>query len=144
MLAELVHHRLGHKYHWAVSDYLQRSARHIASQTDLEHALAVGRASVEMVLEGQHGVLAGIERLSDEPYRWAIRPVPLVQVANREKKMPEEFIRADGYGITDACRRYLAPLIAGQAYPDYSADGLPAYLHKDLQSCPQRLASPPV
>ena len=139
MIAELVKQRLGHKYHWAVSDYLQRSARHIAAQADLDQARAVGEAAVDMVLNGEHGVLAGIVRESDDPYRWAIRPVPLDQVANHEKKMPREFISADGYGITDACRRYLRPLIAGQAYPDYRDDGLPHYLAKTLQYVQQKL-----
>ena len=139
MIAELVKQRLGLKYHWAVSDYLQRSARHIASQTDLDHARAVGAAAVDLVLNGEHGVLAGIVRESDDPYRWSIRPVPLDQVANHEKKMPREFISTDGYGITEACRRYLQPLIAGQAYPDYGPDGLPDYLRKELVSLPRRL-----
>ncbi|MGY6555338.1 MAG: 6-phosphofructokinase [Wenzhouxiangella sp.] len=140
-VAAMVKDKLGYKYHWAVSDYLQRSARHLASQTDLDHALAVGRAGVELALAGEHGVLAGIERQSDDPYRWAIRPVPLEQVANREKKMPREFITADGYGITDACRRYLAPLIAGEAYPSYGDGGLPRYLVRTLDSLPRRLAN---
>lgn len=139
MIAALIQKRLGYKYHWAVSDYLQRSARHIASQTDLDQARAVGRAAVELALAGQHGVLAGIERRSDDPYRWSIRPVALDQVANLEKKMPPEFISPDGYGITEACRRYLQPLITGEAYPDYAADGLPDYLRKDLYSLPRRL-----
>ena len=138
-VAGLIKDRLGYKYHWAVSDYLQRSARHIASQTDLDQARAVGEAAVEMVLAGEHGVLAGIVRESSNPYRWSIRPVPLDQVANHEKKMPREFISEDGFGITEACRRYLQPLIAGQAYPDYAADGLPDYLRKGLQSQPRRL-----
>ena len=139
-VASLVKARLGYKYHWAVSDYLQRSARHIASQTDLEQARAVGVAAVELLMHGAHGVLAGIVRESDDPYRWSIRPVPLEQVANHEKKMPREFISADGYGITEACRRYLAPLIAGQAYPDYESDGLPAYWRGGLCSLPRRLS----
>ncbi len=138
-VAGMIKERLGYKYHWAVSDYLQRSARHIASQTDLDQARAVGEAAVEMILAGQHGVLAGIVRESDDPYRWSIRPVPLDQVANHEKKIPPEFISEDGYGITDACRRYLEPLIAGQAYPDYEPSGLPAYLRKPLVSLPRRL-----
>ena len=138
-VAMMVKDKLGYKYHWAVSDYLQRSARHIASQTDVDQALAVGRAAVEMALEGEHGVLAGIERQSDEPYRWAIRPVPLDQVANKEKKIPPEFISADGYGITEACRRYLEPLIAGEAYPDFASDGLPRYLRKSLASLARKL-----
>ena len=138
-VAGLIKDRLGYKYHWAVSDYLQRSARHIASQTDLDQARAVGEAAVDLALDGQNGVLAGIVREADDPYRWSVRPVPLDQVANREKKMPRAFISADGYAITEACRRYLQPLIVGQAYPDYGADGLPAYLQKVLTSVEKKL-----
>ncbi|MFP4334373.1 MAG: 6-phosphofructokinase, partial [Wenzhouxiangella sp.] len=141
VIAGLVKDRLGYKYHWAVSDYLQRSARHIASQTDLEQALAVGRAAVELALDGYSGVLAGIERESDEPYRWRVRPVPLDQVANREKKIPAGFIAEDGFGITEAARRYLAPLIRGEAYPPYRADGLPDYLGRDLSTVSRKLAA---
>jgi 6-phosphofructokinase 1 len=139
VIAGLVKERLGYKHHWAVSDYLQRSARHIASQTDLEQALAVGRAAVELALDGHSGVLAGIDRECDEPYRWRVRPVPLEQVANHEKKIPAEFIAEDGFSITDACRRYLAPLIRGEAYPDFGADGLPAYLRRELDLVQRRL-----
>ena len=138
-VAGLIKDRLGYKYHWAVSDYLQRSARHIASQTDLDQARAVGEAAVRLALAGEHGVLAGIRRDADDPYRWSVHPVPLDQVANHEKKMPRDFISADGYGITEACRRYLEPLVGGQAYPDYGADGLPLYLRKTLSSLPKRL-----
>ena len=139
VVARLVKDRLGMKYHWAVSDYLQRSARHIASQTDLDHARAVGRAAVELGLEGHSGVLAGIQRDSDDPYAWSIQPVPLEQVANHEKKIPAHFIREDGYGITEACRAYLAPLIQGQAYPEYADDGLPGFLDRTLAVLPQTL-----
>ena len=139
VVARLVKDRLGMKYHWAVSDYLQRSARHIASQTDLDHARAVGRAAVELGLEGHSGVLAGIQRDSDDPYAWSIQPVPLEQVANHEKKIPAHFIREDGYGITEACRAYLAPLIQGEAYPAYADDGLPGFLDRTLAVLPQTL-----
>ncbi|NDY95568.1 6-phosphofructokinase [Wenzhouxiangella limi] len=140
VIAGLVKDRLGYKHHWAVSDYLQRSARHLASQTDLEHALAVGRTAVELALDGHSGILAGIERESDQPYRWRVRPVPLDQVANHEKKMPDDFITEDGFGITEACRRYLVPLIRGEAYPDYGTDGLPDYLRCGLELVPPQLA----
>jgi len=139
VVASMVKARLGLKYHWAVSDYLQRSARHIASATDLEHALAVGRSAVELALAGHSGVLAGIQRLSDAPYRWEVQPVPLEQVANREKKIPKNFISQDGFGITEACRTYLQPLIRGEAYPAFRADGLPDFLKKNLDSVPAKL-----
>jgi len=109
-----------------VADYLQRAARHIASRTDIEQAYAVGQRAVELALEGRNAVMPTIERTSDAPYAWRIGSAPLEQVANTEKKMPRDFISADGYGITEACRRYLLPLIEGEDYPAYR-NGLPVY-----------------
>ncbi len=127
VIANLVKQKLGHKYHWAVADYLQRAARHIASKTDVEQAYAVGKAAVEFAVQGMNGVMPAIIRKSSKPYRWKIEPVPLAQVANVEKRVPRHFIIGDGFGITPACRRYLAPLIAGEDYPPYR-DGLPDYV----------------
>ena len=127
-LAGRVKDALGYKVHWTLPDYLQRSARHIASQTDLDQALAVGRAAVECALNGQNAVMPVIVRTSDAPYKWKIEAAPLTKVANHEKKMPNSFIRKDGYGITAAARRYLAPLIRGEAYPPYGRNGIPAYV----------------
>jgi 6-phosphofructokinase 1 len=126
LIAQLVKDKLGYKFHWAVSDYLQRAASHIASKTDFEQARAVGKAAVEYALAGMNAVMPVIKRSSQRPYRWRIEAAPLATIANHEKKMPESYIRADGYGITPACRRYLEPLIRGEAYPTY-ADGLPRY-----------------
>jgi ATP-dependent phosphofructokinase / diphosphate-dependent phosphofructokinase len=127
VVAQLVKDRLGYKYHWAVADYLQRAARHIASKTDVDQAYAVGKAAVEYAVKGMNGVMPAIIRKSSKPYRWKIEPVPLSKVANVEKKLPREFITTDGFGITAACRRYLAPLIAGEDYPPYR-NGLPVYV----------------
>lgn len=126
-LAGRVKDALGLKVHWAVPDYLQRSARHVASQTDLDQAIAVGRAAVHYALEGRNATMPAVRRVSDNPYRWTIEPAPLARVANREKKMPAAFLRRDGYGITAAARRYLQPLVRGEAYPPYR-DGLPVYV----------------
>ncbi|MBX9849736.1 MAG: 6-phosphofructokinase [Rhodocyclaceae bacterium] len=126
-IAALINAKLGYKYHWAVADYLQRAARHIASKTDVDQAYAVGKAAVEMAIAGKNAVMPAIRRLSDNPYKWDIVEAPLAQVANVEKKMPRDFITADGYGITDACRRYLAPLIEGEDAPPYK-NGLPDYV----------------
>ena len=126
VVAQMIKKALGHKFHWAVADYLQRAARHIASRTDVEQAYAVGQRAVELALEGRNAVMPTIERTSDAPYAWHIGSAPLEQVANAEKKMPRDFISADGYGITEACRRYLLPLIEGEDYPAYR-DGLPVY-----------------
>jgi len=125
-LAELISSKLGLKYHYAIADYLMRSARHIASQTDVDQAYAVGRAAVEYAVAGKSGIMVSIVRESDEPYKWSIGEAPLDQVANVEKMMPREFISDDGFHITEAARRYLKPLIAGESYPPY-ADGLPQY-----------------
>ena len=131
-LAGRVKDALGVKVHWALPDYLQRSARHIASATDLQHALVVGRAAVECALNGHNGVMPVIVRDADAPYRWHVDIAPLERIANREKKMPAGFIRKDGYGITAAARRYLQPLIAGEAFPPYGRNGLPDYVSPDM------------
>ena len=127
-LAGRVKDALGYKVHWTLPDYLQRSARHIASKTDLEQAQAVGKAAVEFALKGMNSVMPVIVRTSDAPYRWKIEAAPLSKVANHEKKMPAGFIRRDGYGITDKARRYLEPLIRGEAPPPFGRDGLPKYV----------------
>ena len=139
VLAGLVKQKLGLKVHWALPDYLQRSARHIASATDAAHAEAVGRAAVEYALAGRNGVMPVIERRRDAPYRWAITPAPLAKVANHEKKLPRAFITRDGFGITAAARTYLAPLIHGEAYPPYGPDGLPRYVQLKNAPVPRKL-----
>ena len=125
-VANMVKSELGLKYHYAIADYLQRSARHIASRTDVEQAYAVGARAVELALDGHTAIMTTIVRESDNPYRWSIGHVPLDQVANQEKMMPREFITEDGFGVTEACRTYLEPLILGEDYPPYR-DGLPGY-----------------
>jgi 6-phosphofructokinase 1 len=128
VIANLVRDKLGYKYHWAVSDYLQRSARHVASKVDVDQAYAVGEAAVMFALNGKSGVMPVIKRLSNNPYRWRIEEASLGRMANREKLMPKSYISADGMGITPAARRYLAPLIRGEDYPPYDRDGLPKYV----------------
>ena len=125
LIANIVKDGLGYKYHWAVADYLQRAARHIASKTDLDQSYAVGKAAVEMALKGRNAVMPAITRVSDAPYRWKITEVPLTEVANVEKKLPRDFIGKDGYSITDKARRYLAPLIRGEAPPPFDTCHLP-------------------
>ncbi len=127
VIAQIIKDRLDYKYHWAVADYLQRAARHIASKTDVEQAYAVGKAAVQLALKGHNAVMPTIVRKSDKPYRWGIGVAPLADVANVEKKMPREFIARDGFGITEKCRRYLQPLIRGEEYPPYRC-GLPQYV----------------
>jgi 6-phosphofructokinase 1 len=140
LIADLVRAKLGCKCHWAVPDYLQRSARHIASATDVEQAYAVGCAAVQMALAGRNAVMPAIRRLSDEPYRWDTVEAPLFEVANQERLLPPEFISADGFGITEAARRYLAPLIAGEAYPPFK-NGLPDYVRLRNTPVPRKLPS---
>ena len=141
LVANMVREAHGYKYHWAVADYLQRSARHIASKTDVEQAYAVGKAAVEYALAGMNAVMPAIKRLSSKPYRWTLVPVPLSEVANVEKKVPRQFITADGFGITAACRRYLEPLIGGEDAPPYR-DGLPAYVQPRGIAVRRRLKRP--
>jgi 6-phosphofructokinase 1 len=128
VIAGLVKQKFGYKYHWALPDYLQRAARHIASKVDAEQAYAVGKAAVEYALKGHNAVMPVIVRTSDKPYRWKIESAPLEKIANHEKKLPKGFIRSDGYGITAAARRYLEPLIRGEDPPPYGKDGLPNYV----------------
>ncbi|TMH37492.1 MAG: 6-phosphofructokinase [Betaproteobacteria bacterium] len=126
LIASRVKEKLGQKYHWAVADYLQRAARHLASKTDVQHSYAVGKAAVELALAGHNAVMPTIVRTSDKPYRWKIGMSPLDQVANVEKKLPANYISADGFGITRAARAYLEPLVRGEDYPPYR-NGLPHY-----------------
>jgi 6-phosphofructokinase 1 len=138
LITSLISAKLGCKCHWAVADYLQRSARHIASETDVEQAYAVGCAAVEFAIAGRSAVMPAIRRLSDAPYRWDIVGAPLSEVANQEKLLPPDFISADGFGITEAARRYLAPLIVGEAYPPFK-NGLPDYVKLRNAAAPKRL-----
>jgi 6-phosphofructokinase 1 len=140
MIAGIVKDRLKYKYHWAVADYLQRAARHIASKTDLEHSYAVGKAAVELALAGRNAVMPAIVRTSDKPYRWKIVAAPLASVANVEKMLPRDYISADGFGITAKARAYLAPLIRGEDYPPFK-DGLPQYVRLRNVAVPKKLAA---
>ncbi|MDN5848907.1 MAG: 6-phosphofructokinase [Nitrococcus sp.] len=126
VLARLINDQLGYKYHYAIADYLQRAARHIASRTDVEQAYAVGQAAVELALAGKNAVMPTIVRLSDDPYRWQVGEARLADVANVERTLPAEYITEDGLHITPECERYLRPLIAGEDYPPYE-NGLPRY-----------------
>jgi 6-phosphofructokinase 1 len=139
VVANMVKDALGHKFHWAVADYLQRAARHIASKTDVKQAYDLGKRAVELALKGRNAVMPTIERVSDVPYRWKIGVADLADVANVEKFMPRDFISADGFGITEKCRRYLAPLIAGEDYPAYR-NGLPVYATLKNTPVPRKLA----
>jgi 6-phosphofructokinase len=141
VVAQMTQEAFGYKFHWAVADYLQRSARHIASTVDVEQAYAVGKAAVELALAGKNAVMPIIVRKSSKPYRWGIGEAPLTAVANQEKKVPRNFITADGFGITAACRTYLAPLIGGEDYPPYR-NGLPAYAILKGARVPKRLRRP--
>ena len=139
LIASIVKAELKQKYHWAVADYLQRAARHIASKTDLDQSYAVGKAAVEMALAGRSAVMPAITRVSDRPYRWKITEAPLAKVANVEKMLPRDFITSDGFGITAKARRYLAPLMRGEAPPPYR-DGLPRYVRLKNVAVPKKLA----
>jgi 6-phosphofructokinase 1 len=138
VLANLVKSALGYKYHWAVADYLQRAARHLASAVDVEQAWALGARAVELALAGHGGVMPTIVRLSDVPYQWTLGMAALEDVANVEKFMPREFISVEGFHITDACRRYLAPLIQGEAWPPF-VNGLPHYVRLQNRAVPRQL-----
>jgi len=140
VIADLVKSKHGYKYHWAVADYLQRAARHIASKTDVEQAYALGKAAVEYAIAGKSAVMPTVVRTSDNPYSWEIGIANLADVANVEKMMPDNFISADGFGITEECRRYLQPLIAGEDYPPYK-NGLPQYVTLKNVAVPKKLST---
>ena len=140
VLAALVKEQLKLKYHWAVADYLQRSARHIASKTDVAQAYAVGKAAVELAVKGRNAVMPAIVRKSDKPYRWSIGVADLKDVANVEKKMPRDYITADGFHITAKCRQYLQPLIQGEDFPPFK-NGLPDYARPRNVPVPRKLDS---
>jgi 6-phosphofructokinase 1 len=139
-VAQLVKSKLGFKYHYAIADYLQRAARHIASKVDVEQAYAMGKEAVLLALAGENAVMPTIVRKSSAPYRWAVGKVALSRVANKEKMMPRNFITKDGFGITAGCRSYLAPLIQGEDYPPYK-NGLPSYVSLKNQRVARRLST---
>ncbi|WP_110687529.1 6-phosphofructokinase [Salinicola aestuarinus] len=138
-LAGMVKDDLGHKYHWAVADYLQRAARHIASRTDVEQAYAVGKVAVELALDGQNSMMPTIKRVCESPYEWKIEPAPLAEIANNEKFMPREYISDDGLHISDAGRRYLSPLIQGEDFPPFD-NGLPRVAKLEKVKVERKLA----
>jgi 6-phosphofructokinase 1 len=139
VVANMIREDLGYKYHWAVADYLQRAARHIASKSDVDQAYAMGKAAVELALKGKNAVMPTVVRTSDKPYRWKVGEAPLSRVANVEKMMPKSFISKDGFGITPKCRKYLEPLIKGEDYPPYHKNGMPKYVRMKNVAVPKKL-----
>ena len=137
VVANMIRDDLGYKYHWAVADYLQRAGRHIASKNDVDQAYAMGKAAVELALEGKNSVMPTVVRTSDKPYKWKVGSAPLSKVANVEKMMPKRFITKDGFGITPSCRRYLEPLIKGEDYPPYK-NGMPQYVRTKNVAVPKK------
>ncbi|KPQ26987.1 MULTISPECIES: 6-phosphofructokinase [unclassified Halomonas] len=137
-LAGMIKQDLGYKYHWAVADYLQRAARHLASKTDVEQAYAVGREAVTLALAGKNAMMPAIRRISQSPYQWDVISAPLSQVANQEKFMPRDFISEEGFDITDACRDYLSPLIQGEDFPPFE-NGLPKVAKLKLAKVERKL-----
>jgi len=139
VVANMIREDLGYKYHWAVADYLQRAARHIASKSDVDQAYAMGKAAVELALKGKNAVMPTVVRKSSKPYKWTVGEAPLSKVANVEKMMPKNFITKDGFGITPKCREYLEPLIQGEDYPPYNKNGMPKYVRLKNVAVPKKL-----
>jgi len=139
VVANIIKDALGYKFHWAVADYLQRAARHLASESDVEQAYALGKAAVEKAIEGKNSIMPTVVRTSNSPYAWEVGEAPLSEVANVEKMMPMDFISEDGFGITQKCKDYLYPLIQGEAYPPYKPNGMPDYVTLKLNSVPRKL-----
>lgn len=140
VVANIVKDNLGYKYHWAVADYLQRAARHLASKPDVEQAYALGKVGVELALQGHNSIMPTVKRISDKPYKWEIGEANLADVANVEKMMPMDFISDDGFGITQKCYDYLEPLIEGESYPPYK-NGLPDYVVLKKQKVAKKLSN---
>jgi len=140
LIAAMLREALQVKVHWSVLDYVQRAARHLASKTDVEQAYAIGRAAVNYALQGKTDVMPVIERTSDRPYRWRIKPVALASLMNREKRLPRSFLTGDGYRLTAGARAYFTPLIRGEAWPPF-ADGLPVHARLKLKPVTRRLQS---
>jgi 6-phosphofructokinase len=140
VVANVIKDAFGYKFHWAVADYLQRAARHLASKTDVDQAYAMGKAAVEFALQGHNAIMPTIVRASSEPYRWEVGEAPLSKVANVEKFMPRDFISEDGFGITPACKEYLIPLIQGEDYPPFDK-GLPKYVTLKNAPVPKKLGA---
>jgi len=141
VVANMIKEALGHKFHWAVADYLQRAARHLASASDVEQAYALGKAAVEKALEGKNAIMPTVVRESTSPYKWSIGEASLSEVANVEKMMPTDFITEDGFGITANCKTYLYPLIKGEAYPPYDDNGIPRYVTLKGVAVPRKLGA---
>jgi ATP-dependent phosphofructokinase / diphosphate-dependent phosphofructokinase len=139
VVANMIKEALGYKFHWAVADYLQRAARHLASKSDVEQAYALGEKAVEFAIAGENSIMPTVDRISNDPYEWKIGKANLADVANVEKMMPMEYITEDGFGITQSCKEYLYPLIEGEAYPPYKANGMPDYVTLKLQSVDKKL-----
>lgn len=113
-LAKMVGDHFNCKTHYAVPDYLQRSASHIVSQTDWDMAYRAGKAAVQAAMDGEHGVLPVIEVIDTCPLVWRYKNIELVAVADEEKVVPDEFITENGMDITEAALEYLRPLIKGE------------------------------
>lgn len=139
VVANMIKDALGYKFHWAVADYLQRAARHVASKTDVKQAYQLGKAAVDLALKGRNSVMPTVDRISDNPYKYKIGVADLKDVANVEKFMPKDFITKDGFGITEKCKRYLTPLIQGEDYPPYE-NGLPKYVTLKNAAVPKKLS----
>jgi 6-phosphofructokinase len=137
-LVDMIKDRHGYKCHWAVADYLQRSARHIASATDVDQAYAMGKAAVEFAAAGKNAIMPTIVRGKGKTYRWSVGEAPLAKVANVEKKMPRGYITADGFGVTQKGIDYLEPLIRGEDYPPYK-NGVPQYARLKKQLAAKKL-----
>ena len=126
-LATTVGQVLGVKTRAVEFSTLQRCANHLASATDLDEAYALGGLAVRAAFEGKTGVIPAIRRISDQPYVTEYVTVNIADVANRERKVPLDWIREDGMGVTDDFVRYARPLVQGEVAPLF-VGGLPHHI----------------
>jgi 6-phosphofructokinase 1 len=140
VLSSIITEKLKYKVHWAVSDYLQRAARHIASKVDVNQAYALGLESIKVAKTDINNIMLTIKNNSTKQnYKWSISSTNLDNVANVEKMLPKSFIKSNNFEITNSCKQYILNLIQGEDYPTYQK-GFPQYAKLKCKTIKKKLA----
>ena len=139
VLSSIITNKLKYKVHWAVSDYLQRAARHIASTVDVDQAYALGLESIKVAKLDNNNIMLTIKSTKiKQKYKWSISSTNLNNVANVEKMLPKNFIKSNGFEITRSCKEYISNLIQGEDYPSYD-NGIPQYAKLECKTIKKKL-----
>ncbi len=139
VLSSIISSELKYKVHWAVSDYLQRAARHIASKVDVQQAYALGLESIKVAKLDNNNIMLTIKSTkTKQKYKWSISSTNLNNVANVEKMLPKNFIKSNGFEITRSCKEYISNLIQGEDYPSYE-NGIPQYAKLECKTIKKKL-----